>query len=86
MLKYITTKSVTSKGQLFRGRKIIGTEETLALIYPLIGKAIFVSGWRSKTEQEAMVKKGASKTMDSNHRRGVAYDIWNWKEMEKDIK
>ncbi len=82
MLKFITTKNVTYKGKLYRGRKIIGTEDTLALIYPLIGKAIFTWGWRSKAEQAEMVKKGVSKTMDSNHRRGVAYDIYNWKEME----
>jgi hypothetical protein len=86
MLRYINTKDIKYKGQLFRGRKIIGTEETLALIYPLRDKAIFVSGWRSKTEQEVMVKKGASKTMDSNHRRGVAYDIWNWSEMEASMR
>lgn len=85
-LKYITTKDVTYKGKLFRGRKIIGTEKTLALIYPLIGKAIFTSGWRSKKEQEEILRKGASKTMDSNHRRGIAYDIWNWQEIEKEMK
>lgn len=86
MLKYIMTKDVSYKGQLFRGRKIIGTEETLALIYPLIGKAIFVWGWRSKEQQDEMVKKGSSKTMDSNHCRGVAYDIWNWQECEAEMR
>ena len=82
MMKFIITKDVTYNGKLYRGRKIIGTDDTLALIYPLIGKAIFTSGWRSKAEQAEMVKKGVSKTMDSNHRRGVAYDIYNWKDME----
>jgi hypothetical protein len=86
MLKFLTTGNITYKGQLFRGRKIIGTEETLALIYPLRNKAIFTSGWRSKAEQAEMVKKGASKTMDSNHLRGCAYDIWNWSEMEKEMR
>lgn len=86
MLKYIQTKDIKYEGKLFRGRKIIGTEETLKIIYPLIDKAIFTWGWRSKKEQEEMVKKGVSKTLDSNHRRGVAYDIWNWKECEKEMR
>jgi len=85
-MKYINTSDITYNGRLFRGRKIIGTKETLALIYPLRKKAIFTHGWRSKEEQAEMVKKGVSKTLDSNHRRGVAYDIWNWKEMEGEMK
>lgn len=86
MLKYITTHDIKYKGQLYKGRRILGTEEMLAKIYPLRKKAIFTSGWRSKAEQAEMVKKGVSKTMDSNHRRGVAFDIWNWKEMEAEMK
>ena len=86
MLKFIVTKDITYKGQLFKSRKIIAEEKMLALIFPLIEKAIFTHGWRSEAEQREYVNKGTSKTMDSNHRRGVCFDIWNWQECEDDMK
>lgn len=79
------TKDIRFEGQLFRGRKIVAEEEMLRLILK-VPEAIVTWGWRSKEQQAEMVKKGTSKTMDSNHRRGVAFDIWNWQQVEKKMK
>ena len=42
----------------------------------LICGAVETSSWRSEALQKQLYNKGASKTMFSNHRRGVALDIF----------
>lgn len=85
MLKYITTKDIKYKGQLYKGRKIIAHKDLLKLLLQ-VPEAIAYSGWRSLAEQKKLVAEGKSKTLNSNHRRGVAVDVINWKEVEPKMR
>lgn len=71
-------------------RKIIGRTEMLKELLKVEGlnrKDITVySSWRSLEEQKALVKAGKSKTLNSNHRRGVAVDIIGWDKVEKEMR
>lgn len=85
MLKFIQTKDIKYNGQLYRGRKIIAHKDLLKLLLQ-VPEAIAYSGWRSLDEQKKLVAEGKSKTLNSNHRRGVAVDVINWKEVEPKMR
>lgn len=82
MLKYIKTKDAKHNGLLYRCRKVIADEKLLEKLVK-VPEAIVYSSWRSLAEQKELFKQGKSKTLYSNHRRGMAVDVINWKDVEK---
>lgn len=85
MLKWYTQPAKKYNGQFYRERTIILDEKMIEVMMK-IPEAIVVSSWRSLEEQKAMVAKGASRTLLSNHRRGMAVDIVNWAEIDKKLE
>jgi len=73
------------KGLKYSGRWLfVHTDMAERLVK--VPEAIVYSHWRSLKEQQEMVQRGASKTLLSNHRRGVAVDLINWEEMQDKMR
>lgn len=85
MLKVYKQKAMKFNGLLYRARDVIADELYLERLLK-VPEAIVVSSWRSLAEQKLMVANGKSKTLNSNHRRGMACDIVNWKELEAKLR
>mgnify|MGYP001565850294 CR=1 FL=1 len=85
MLKWYLQSAQKYKGEVYRERLIVLDEKMIPYLLK-VPKAIVVSSWRSLNEQKAMVAKGVSQTLESNHRRGMAVDIVNWRELDKDLE
>jgi len=81
MIVKVKQKSKRINGQLYRAREYM-VHEHMAEMLSRVPEAFVVSSWRSLEEQKAMVAKGASKTLQSNHMRGVAVDVANWAEVQ----
>lgn len=78
--------AIVWKGQRFRGRWIYGRKELLEKIYDIEG-LIVVQSFRTALEQRNLYALGRTKpgrivtyTLDSNHLRGMAIDIYWEKE------
>lgn len=69
------------KGQKYSARWIFLRKEVIDLVHDIPGLIIYES-YRTRSEQQKMVDTGRSRTLQSNHRRGVAIDVINWKEMQ----
>ena len=78
-------KAMKYNGLTYRARDVIADELYLDRLTQ-VPEAIVVSSWRSLEEQKLMVKNGKSKTLNSNHRRGMACDIVNWKELQTKLR
>ena len=76
-LKVYKQKAMKFNGLTYRARDVIADELYLDRLTK-VPEAIVVSSWRSLAEQKVMVANGKSKTLNSNHRRGMACDIVNW--------
>lgn len=81
MLRFIKSKDAKYNGLTYRGRTIIADEKLLDKLVK-VPEAIVYSSWRSLEEQKVLFSQGKSKTLMSNHRRGLAVDVINWKEVE----
>lgn len=85
MLKYIIQKEKKYNGQTYRERKIIADELYLKKLVK-VPEVIVYSSWRSLEEQKKLVAEGKSKTLQSNHRRGMACDLVNWSECQDKMR
>lgn len=85
MLKYIDQGEKKYNGQTYRPRRIVGHPDALRALSK-VKEAIVYSSWRSLAEQKKLVAEGKSKTLQSNHRRGTAFDCVNWKEIEPKMR
>jgi len=85
MLKWYRQKASTFNGLLYRERDVILDEKLIEIVLK-VPAAIVVSSWRSLEEQKVMVAKGASQTLESNHRRGMAADIVNWNVLDAELE
>jgi len=85
MIVKVKQKSKRINGQLYRAREYM-VHEHMAEMLSRVPEAFVISSWRSLKEQKAMVAKGASKTLQSNHMRGVAVDVANWSEVQDKMR
>lgn len=85
MIMVFKQKAMKYNGLTYRARDVIADELYLDRLTQ-VPEAIVVSSWRSLAEQKLMVKNGKSKTLNSNHRRGMACDIVNWKELQTKLR
>jgi len=85
MLKWYIQPEKKYNNLTYRARDIVLDEKMIEIVLK-VPEAIVVSSWRSLEEQKAMVAKGASQTLESNHRRGMAVDIVNWNELDKELE
>lgn len=83
-MKYIIQPERIYNGERFRERRINAHEDLLEKLVR-VPQALVYSSWRSLEEQRELVNAGKSNTFFSNHRRGTAVDVWNWKDVEKDL-
>jgi hypothetical protein len=85
MLKFIITKDKKFNGLLYKGRKVVADEKFLERLVK-VPEAIVYSSWRSLAEQKVLFNAGKSKTLASNHRRGMAVDVINWIDVQDKMK
>lgn len=85
MLKFITQPTKIYNGATYKARKIIADEKLLERLVK-VPEALVYSSWRSLAEQKVLVAEGKSKTLYSNHRRGMAVDCINWKDVQDKMK
>lgn len=85
MLKYYIQPAKRYNGLLYRERKVILDEKMIERVLT-VPEAIVYSSWRSLAEQKKLLAEGKTKTLYSNHRRGLAVDIINWKEVEPKMR
>jgi hypothetical protein len=85
MLKSYTQSDKKFDGKLYKARKVVVDEKLLERLRK-VPEAIVVSSFRTLEEQKAIVAKGASKTLQSNHRRGMAVDCVNWESIQDKMR
>lgn len=85
MLKSYTQPDRKFGGKLYKARKVVVDEKFLERLKK-VPEAIVISSFRTLEEQKAMVAKGASKTLKSNHRRGMAIDCVNWEKIQDKMR
>lgn len=85
MLKSYTQPDKKFNGKLYKARKVVVDEKLLERLKK-VPEAIVISSFRTLEEQKVMVAKGASKTLKSNHRRGMAVDCVNWESIQDKMR
>jgi hypothetical protein len=83
MLFYVDRPTIEYNGVKYVQGRVYGREDALRALAK-VPEAIVVprtGSFRSPKEQEALVQQGTSWTTNSNHRRGLAFDIQNFKEV-----
>lgn len=85
MLKNYIQGEKKFNGAVYKPRRVVVDELFLERLRK-VPEAIVVSSFRTLEEQKAMVAKGASKTLQSNHRRGMAVDCVNWEAIQDNMR
>jgi len=85
MLKSYIQPDRKFDGKLYKARKVVVDEKLLERLKK-VPEAIVISSFRTLEEQKVMVAKGASKTLQSNHRRGMAVDCVNWESIQDKMR
>ena len=83
MLFYVDRPTIEYNGVKYAQGRVYGREDALRALAK-VPEAIVVpktGSFRSPKEQEDLVQQGTSWTTNSNHRRGLAFDIQNFKEV-----
>ena len=83
MLFYVDRPTIEYNGVKHAQGRVYGREDALRALAK-VPEAIVVprtGSFRSPKEQEALIQQGTSWTTNSNHRRGLAFDIQNFKEV-----
>lgn len=83
MLFYVDRPTIEYNGVKYAQGRVYGREDALRALAK-VPEAIVVprtGSFRSPKEQEALIQQGTSWTTNSNHRRGLAFDIQNFKEV-----
>ncbi len=85
MLKNYIQGEKKFNGLIYKPRRVVVDELFLERLRK-VPEAIVVSSFRTLEEQKVMVAKGASKTLQSNHRRGMAVDCVNWEKIQDKMR
>ena len=83
MLFYVDRPTIEYNGVKYAQGRVYGREDALRALQK-VPEAIVVprtGSFRSPSEQEDLVQQGTSWVTNSNHRRGLAFDIQNFKEV-----
>jgi len=84
MLYFINQPTAKYLGQWYLQKKVYGRQEALEALLK-VPNAIVVESYRTREEQQKHIANGTSWTMDSNHRRGVAFDVVNFSEVRDEM-
>ena len=83
MLFYVDRPTIEYNGNKYAQGRVYGREDALRALAK-VPEAIVIprtGSFRSPQEQQALIQQGTSWTTNSNHRRGLAFDIQNFNEV-----
>lgn len=70
---------------LYKTNSTIARREVLMALKKVPNARVY-SSFRDLKTQQTLVKEGKSQTLFSNHRRGLAVDVLNWRDVEKALR